>query len=125
MVFTSSVSPHMQLEDVTHVNELSHTHTDEQCLAFRDIAPVAPTHMLVIPKVGDVYTCMHIYIYIYVCVYVYTYIQVYMYICIYTYVYMYIVIPKVPAITRMDLYIYVCVNMYLHIYTYTYIYIQS
>eukprot|EP00277_Geminigera_cryophila_P030512 CAMPEP_0173058174 /NCGR_PEP_ID=MMETSP1102-20130122/1196_1 /TAXON_ID=49646 /ORGANISM="Geminigera sp., Strain Caron Lab Isolate" /LENGTH=130 /DNA_ID=CAMNT_0013923865 /DNA_START=381 /DNA_END=773 /DNA_ORIENTATION=+ len=23
---------------------------DEQCLAFRDISPVAPTHMLVIPK---------------------------------------------------------------------------
>merc|ERR1711865_684352 len=26
---------------------------DEQCLAFRDIAPVAPTHFLVIPKNRD------------------------------------------------------------------------
>lgn len=25
-------------------------HEDEQCLAFRDIAPQAPTHILVIPK---------------------------------------------------------------------------
>jgi len=25
-------------------------HEDEQCLAFRDIAPQAPTHVLVIPK---------------------------------------------------------------------------
>ena len=25
-------------------------HEDEQCLAFRDIAPAAPTHILVIPK---------------------------------------------------------------------------
>ena len=25
-------------------------HEDEQCLAFRDIAPAAPTHLLVIPK---------------------------------------------------------------------------
>jgi len=50
MVCTSSVYTHMRLGDVTHVNELCHTHTDEQCLAFRDISPVAPTHMLVIPK---------------------------------------------------------------------------
>ena len=28
-------------------------HEDDQCLAFRDIAPQAPVHILVIPKVRD------------------------------------------------------------------------
>merc|ERR1711957_405452 len=40
-------------QDCEEGNSATIIYEDEQCLAFRDIAPVAPTHFLVIPKNRD------------------------------------------------------------------------